>query len=280
MCMPADSAYWVTLSCSSRAIRCRSLSSTSRCRAAPSSAWVSSSSSLRAFSSSACRVVRACSRAEWSSSAQFCRAAAVCPARIRRTEWSVSSISRSGGRPRDQAADDAAVEPDRHVQVAAARLGVVLVVVGAAAHLRPGARHTRSGRPVRTGPLGAVGAAHEVPRDGVGQLAVDQREHHPLGGQVVGRGLHDGPHQRLGALGGAHQRGRDPLQGVDHPVQPLRGDPVLGVVVRLARAQAGERLEVRSRPTRRAPGGAPRRPLRGGHGPAPGRRGGPITWPP
>ena len=49
MCMPADSAYWVTLSCSSRAIRCRSLSSTSRCRAAPSSAWVSSSSSLRAF---------------------------------------------------------------------------------------------------------------------------------------------------------------------------------------------------------------------------------------
>ncbi len=97
MCMPADSAYWVTLSCSSRAIRCRSLSSTSRCRAAPSSAWVSSSSSLRAFSASACRVVRACSRSEWSSSAQFCRAAAVCPARIRSTEWSVSSICRSGG---------------------------------------------------------------------------------------------------------------------------------------------------------------------------------------
>ena len=97
MCIPADSAYCVTLSCSSRAIRWRSESSTSRCRAAPSSAWVACSSAWRRDRSSACRVVRASSRAEWSSRAQFCRAAAVWPARICSTERSVSSTSRSGG---------------------------------------------------------------------------------------------------------------------------------------------------------------------------------------
>ena len=49
----------------------------------------------------------------------------------RRTERSVSSTSRLGGRPRDEPADDPAVEPDGDVHVPAVRLGVVPgVVVG------------------------------------------------------------------------------------------------------------------------------------------------------
>ncbi len=269
MCMPADSAYWVTLSCSSRAMRCRSSSSTSRCRAAPSSAWVSSSSSLRALRSSACRLARSRSRSEWSSSAQFCRAAAVWPARIRSTEWSVSSISRSSG-------VHAANPPDaRGRRAGPARAGGgagsprrAWSSCGTAADLVDVAADLVGDGPSAAGHSVAVRAAHQVARAGVGELAVDEGEHDPLRRQVVGGRLDDRADQRLGALHGAHERGGDPFQRVDHPAHPLGRGAVLGVVVRLARPQAGERLEVGTR--RGSARGAGRR---GGHCAV-------VTWPP
>ena len=125
----------------------------------------------------------------------------------------------------------------------------VVLAVGVPA-ARPGRRGGARARAVLVGR-----PAHEVARPHVRQLALDQREHHPLRRQVLGGGVHDRPHERLRALHGAHQRARDPLQRQDHPSQPFGGDPVLGVVVRLARAQAGERLEVG--PLRRLRGGGP-----------------------
>ena len=158
MCMPAESAYWVTLSCSSRAMRWRSESSTSRCRAAPSSAWVACSSACRVARSSAWRVVRASRRAEWSSSAQFCRAAAVWPARMPSTERSVSSTSRLGGVHATNPPTTRAVEPHRDVQVPAVRLPVV-VVVGRAVQDREQVLPDRSAGAARdVGPLRAVRA--------------------------------------------------------------------------------------------------------------------------
>jgi hypothetical protein len=101
------------------------------------------------------------------------------------------------------------------------------------------------GNGAEVGPLGAVGPAHEMAGAGIGQLALDEGEQHPVGAQVLRRSLDDGAHQRLGPLGRAHQRGRDPLQRGDHPAQPLGVGAVLGEVVRLAGAQAGQRFEVR-----------------------------------
>ena len=176
-----------------------------------------------------------------------------------------------GFRPGDEAADVAAVEAHRDVQVATADLGPVLAALRAAAHLgQVRAHHFRHQGQI--GPLDAAGPEDEMARARVGQLAVDEREDHPLRREVVGRGVHDGPDERVGALHRAHERGRDPVQGVDHPPQSLRRVPVLGVVVRLARPQPGQRLEVGPRaPTPRR--GAARGPLRGGH------RGAPVTGP-
>jgi hypothetical protein len=148
--------------------------------------------------------------------------------------------------PGDEAADHPSVELHRNVHVPPVRLGVVAAVVvrGTADDgqqvLADPVRHPTDVRPLR-----AVRSAHQVAGAGFGELAVDEGEQHPVGGQVLGRSLDDGPDQRLGSLGGAHQRRRDPLQRRDHPAQPLRVGAVLGEVVRLPRAQAGEGVEVR-----------------------------------
>ena len=131
--------------------------------------------SLRALRSAAWRAVRACRRAEWSSSAQFCSAAAVWPARMRSTEWSVSSISRSVG---VHAANPPTTRPS-------SRIGHVQVVAA------PGARRaspSRAGR-ARTwstwwrtcsGRSSPSGPRTRWRGPDVRQLALDQREHHPL----------------------------------------------------------------------------------------------------
>jgi hypothetical protein len=217
MCIPAESAYCVTLSCSSRAMRCRSESSTSRCGV---------------------RVVDL----------------AVC------------------GGPGDEPPDDSPVEPDGDVHVPEVRLRVVRGVRRAGDDRGEVPAH-EFGYGQRIGPLRPVRPAHEVAGAGLDELAVGQGEHDPVGRQVLGGRLHHRPHERLGALSGAHQRRGDPFQRRDDPAQPLGGGAVLGEVVRFARPQSGEGLQVRwteirgtREPFRRAPD-APRRPLRRGHRP-------------
>ena len=155
-------------------------------------------------------------------------------------------------RPRDEPADGASVEPDGDVQVPGTRV-VLVVVMMAVTGVQPlhVPAHALGHRP-QVGPLDPVRPENDVPRRGVGQLAVDEPEHHPVRRQVVGGRVGDRADQRLGTLHRADQRGRDPVQREDDPAQPLGPLTVLRVERRLARPQAGELVEVGAGP---APGG-------------------------
>ena len=120
MCIPADSAYWVTLSCSSRAMRWRSSSSTSRCRAAPSSAWVATQLGVAGLE------VGGLAGGAGVQAGGVVEQRRVLQRRGRLTgedaQHGVVGVLDLplGRRPRGEPADDAPVEPDGHVQVVAA----------------------------------------------------------------------------------------------------------------------------------------------------------------
>ena len=221
MCIPADSAYWVTLSCSSRAMRWRSSSSTSRCRAAPSSAWVASELGVAGLE------VGGLAGGAGVQAGGVVEQRRVLQRRGRLTgedaQHGVVGVLDLplGRRPGGEPADDAPVEPDR------ARAGGG--GPGARRARRRGARRETWSTWWRTCSGGVVGRpAHEVARPHVRQLALDQREHHPLRREVLGGGVHDRPHERLRALHGAHQRA-------------ARSAPTPGSPVAAARRRSGTR---------------------------------------
>ncbi len=238
----------MTLSWSSRAIRCRSWSSSSR--------WWATSSRSSAWRSSRVRSARSRAWAAVSSYRRWARRRSASPA------W-----ARLGGMQRD---GGLVGEDPQHRQVARLRLVLEAVQPDQAADRLPGQGHRHPDRGVVAGsargvarPDGAelasytwgeiglvvderaAGAVHdEEAGPGAGELAVGQAEDQPRRVEVLGGGARDLLQQPARALERADQAARDRVHRPDRPLHALVGAHVGAVVGPLAGADPGEGRQV------------------------------------
>jgi hypothetical protein len=92
---------------------------------------------------------------------------------------------------------------------------------------------------------GAVGVEDQVPRAGLRQRAVGQRQQHPLGVEMGAGRVGDRPHQVLRTVHRLHQRPGYRVERRYDAFQTLCGDPEFGIEGALAGAHPGEPVQVR-----------------------------------
>ena len=251
--MPAERTYWVTLSCSSRAIRCRSASSTSRWRASGSrcSTWRSSAvRSARSLGLGGRLVVELLGAAVQRQAglvllARCAATTAAWLARIRSTDRSPARARRRAACRATSAADGAALQRHRHAHPAVG--SVVGARVAWPARIAPSSRRTYGGqaarrrrrrrRPGRARRGTAAGRRPGRRRPG--------RSTRPLGVEVVGRG----PDDLLAAAPRGPSTVRTSAREIESSARTARcirssERTVLAVVGRLAGPDAGEAGEV------------------------------------